>query len=112
MTVMLLGLALVIVAAVAAATLVSGIGHLPVSVRAAGPHEAPDPQAAERTVVGEPHSPPSVLPALTATITRLLWAALAAALGAALAVWGLCGVLAARRPSPGDATDDDDRAPQ
>lgn len=110
---MLLGLGLVVAAGVAAAGLVSGVGRLPVSVRAASTQEAPDPQAAERTVVGEPDGAPSVLPALTATLTRLLWVALGAALGAGLAVWGLCGVLAARRP-PGalgdDATDDDDRA--
>lgn len=110
MTVMALGLGLMIVAGIAAAVLVSGIGRLPVSVRAAGPDEAPDPQAAERTVVGEPDGAASVLPALTATFTRLAWAAVAFALGAALAAWGLCGVLAVRRAPPGEETDDDDLA--
>ncbi len=98
---LVVGLLMVVVAAIGASACISGIGKVPVKVRPATVDEAPDKTVAQETVVGEPDGSPSVLPALQRVFVWLLALAVIAAVGAGLATWAL--LAPADKPPAGDA---------
>ena len=97
---MLLGVAMVVGAAVSAARVVAGIDSIVVRVRPATPAEAGDPRYVERTVVAEPDAGPSVMAAVKRTLLTLVALAALAACGAGLVAWSVSARRAQRRRPP------------
>ena len=94
---MALGAFVVVLAALFAGRVISGVEGTAVAVRPASPAEAPNPGDVGRTVVAEPDGTPSVLPRVRGLVLKLIGLALCAALGVGQVVWGLWDALAQRR---------------
>ena len=97
-----LGLALIALSIWQASRLVRRVDGVVAKVRPAMPSEAPSPEHAERTVVGEPDGSPSALAELKVIFAGLVAFGVLAAAGAGLATWGAFMACARRRHTEQD----------
>jgi hypothetical protein len=90
---LVLGVCLIVAAALETPAVLGILDRATVSVRPATPEEAPSAAHAGHTLVGRPDNTPSALPLLQTLGLRLLLLGALVALGGGLVAWGLCLVL-------------------